>query len=293
MSATGLVAPDPVRPTRTVGDRLVALGSQLVPHAILLFACFLAIAPFVWSFFGSFKPFKELISSADLFPRTWTIANYSEILNRAHFLEAFRNSVIVSGAVTLASLFTSSTLGYIFAKYSFRGKELLFGAILATMMVPFVVLLVPLYLTMAQIGLVDKLGGVIIVGLWSSLGVFMMRQFIEGVPSELIDAARIDGASEWLVYRRIILPLVKAPLAALAILVFLNSWDSFLWPSAILHDASQQTVPLLLYGLRSLYWSRYDLWSAGSMLTVVPVMIVYVIGSKYFIRGFAMTGLKG
>ncbi len=276
-----------------LGRRALSVGGSLLPHAVLLFACFVAVAPFVWSLFGSFKPFKELISSADLIPRTWTVANYVEILTRAHFLDAFRNSVLVSSAVTMASLFTSSTLGYVFAKYRFRGKELLFGLILATMMVPFVVLLVPLYLTMAKIGLVDQLGGVIIVGLWSSLGIFMMRQFIEGIPSELIDAARIDGASEWLVYRRMILPLVKAPLAALAILVFLSSWDSFLWPSAILHNADQQTVPLLLYGLRSLYWSRYDLWSAGSMLTVIPVMIVYVIGSKYFIRGFAMTGLKG
>jgi multiple sugar transport system permease protein len=165
--------------------------------------------------------------------------------------------------------------------------------ILSTMMVPFVVLLVPLYLTMASIGLVDQLGGVIVLGLWSSLGVFMMRQFIEGIPSELVDAARIDGASEWQVYRRMIVPLIKAPLAALGVLVFLGSWDNFLWPSAILHSADKQTLPLLLYGLRSLYWSRYDLWSAGSMLTVVPVMIVYAFGSKYFIRGFAMTGLKG
>ena len=274
-------------------QRTLATARSLVPHVVLLFACFVAIAPFVWSFFGSFKPFKELISSPDLLPRTWTLANYIEIVTRAHFLEAFLNSVIVATAVTVASLFTSSTLGFVFAKYRFRGKELLFGLILATMMIPFVVLLVPLYLTMAQIGLIDQLGGVIVLGLWSSLGVFMMRQFIEGIPDELIHAARIDGASEWGVYRRMILPLVKAPLAALAVLVFLSSWDSFLWPSAILHSADKQTVPLLLYGLRSLYWSRYDLWSAGSMLTVIPVMIVYLFGSKYFIRGFAMTGIKG
>ena len=274
-------------------QRALDTARSLVPHVVLLFACFVAIAPFVWSFFGSFKPFKELISSPDLLPRTWTLANYIEIVTRAGFLQAFLNSVIVATAVTVASLFTSSTLGFVFAKYRFRGKELLFGLILATMMIPFVVLLVPLYLTMAQIGLIDQLGGVIVLGLWSSLGVFMMRQFIEGIPDELIHAARIDGASEWGVYRRMILPLVKAPLAALAVLVFLSSWDSFLWPSAILHSADQQTVPLLLYGLRSLYWSRYDLWSAGSMLTVIPVMIVYLFGSKYFIRGFAMTGIKG
>ncbi len=273
--------------------RAVRFGAAAIPHLVLFFACFLAVAPFIWSFFGSFKTFKELISSADLLPHTWTLANYVEIITRAHFLDAFANSLIVSGAVTIASLFTSSTLGYVFAKYRFRGKELLFGLVLSTMMIPFVVLLVPLYLTMAKIGLVDQLGGVVVVGLWTSLGVFMMRQFIEGIPSELIDAARIDGASEWQVYLRMIVPLIKAPMAALGVLVFLGSWDNFLWPSAILHSADKQTLPLLLYGLRSLYWSRYDLWSAGSMLTVIPVMIVYVFGSKYFIRGFAMTGLKG
>jgi multiple sugar transport system permease protein len=265
----------------------------LAPHLVLLLACFVAVAPFVWSFFGSFKPFKELVSSGDLLPHEWTLANYIEILTRANFIEAFRNSVIVSSAVTAASLFTSSALGFVFAKYHFRGKEVLFAIVLSTMMVPFVVLLVPLYLTMAKVGLVDQLGGVVVVGLWTSIGVFMMRQFMESIPNELIDAARIDGASEFQVYRRMIVPLAKAPLAALGVLVFLGSWDNFLWPSVILHNADNQTLPLLLYGLRSLYWSRYDLWSAGSMLTVVPVMIVYVFASKYFIRGFAMTGLKG
>ncbi len=164
---------------------------------------------------------------------------------------------------------------------------------ISTMFVPFVVLLVPLYITMGSLGLIDNLGGVVIVGLWTSLGVFMMRQFMSGIPSELIDAARIDGASEWQVFRKLILPLATAPLAALGILVFLGSWDNFLWPSVILTSPQNQTLPLLLSGLRNLYWSRYDLWSAGSMLTVIPVMIVYLFASKYFIRGVAMTGLKG
>lgn len=268
-------------------------ASAAVPHAVLLVACFLAVAPFVWSFLGSFKSFRELISSRDILPRQWTFANYEEIITRAHFPDALWNSVLVSTIVTVASLFTSSALGYIFAKYRFPGRDLLFGAIISTMFIPFVVTLVPLYITMANLGLVNHLGGITIVGLWTALGVFMMRQFMMSIPDELIDAAHIDGAGEWQVYFRIILPLAKAPLAALGILVFLGAWDSFLWPSIILTSTENQTLPLLLNGLKSLYWSRFDLWSAGSMLTVIPVMIVYLFASKYFIRGIAMSGLKG
>lgn len=273
--------------------RLRHRGTAAVPHVILFIACFLAVAPFVWSFFGSFKPFKELISSRDVLPHVWTTAHYEEIINRAHFFDAFKNSVLVSTVITVACLFTSSTLGYIFAKYRFRGKNLLFGLMVSTLFVPFVVLLVPLYITMGKLGLVNDIGGVILVGLWTSLGIFMMRQFMSSIPDELIDAARIDGASEWRVFLRVVLPLATAPLAALGILVFLGSWDNFLWPSVILTSPDKQTLPLLLSGLKNLYWSRYDLWSAGSMLTVIPVMIVYLFASKYFIRGVAMTGLKG
>ena len=273
--------------------RIRQRGTAAVPHVILFIACFLAVAPFVWSFFGSFKPFKELISSKYILPHVWTTAHYDEIINRAHFLDAFKNSVVVSTLMTAACLFTSSTLGYIFAKYRFRGKNLLFGLMVSTLFVPFVVLLVPLYITMGKLGLINNIGGVIILGLWTSLGIFMMRQFMSGIPDELIDAARIDGASEWRVFLRVVLPLATAPLAALGILVFLGSWDNFLWPSVILTSPENQTLPLLLSGLKNLYWSRYDLWSAGSMLTVIPVMIVYLFASKYFIRGVAMTGLKG
>jgi len=120
-----------------------------------------------------------------------------------------------------------------------------------------------------------------------------MRQFMEGIPFELLDAARIDGAPEWMIFVQIVLRLSGAPLAALGILTFLGSWDNFLWPSLILSSPDQKTIPLVLNGLRSLYWSRYDMWLAGSMLTIVPVMLIYLLASKQFIRGIAMTGIRG
>lgn len=266
---------------------------QGVLHVILIAIAVASLTPFVWSVFASFKPFRELISSRDLLPHTWTLNSYKEIFTRAHFLDAFRNSVISATLVTGATLFTSSACGYVFAKYRFWGKEKLFTLLLTTLMVPFAVVLIPLYITITQLGLSNRLSGIIVTGLWSTFGIFMMRQFMETIPSELIDAARIDGAGEWYIFLRIALPLATAPLAALAIFTFLGNWDSYLWPLVVLNSPENQTIPLVLAGLRSMYWTRYDMWTAGSMLTVVPVMLIYLFASKYFIRGIAMTGLKG
>lgn len=268
------------------------LVSQGLMHALLLVLAFLAVAPLVWAIFASLKPFKELVSSRDLLPHTWTLNSYREIFGRAHFLTAFMNTIIVALSVTVATLLTSSAVGYVFAKYHFWGKEKLFMLLLATLMVPFTVVLVPLYITVVRMGLNNHLGGVIVVGLWSTFGIFMMRQFMETIPSELLDSGRIDGASEWRIFAQIVLPLSTAPLAALGVFVFLGSWDNYLWPLIILNSPEKQTLPLVLAGLRSLYWTRYDMWSAGAMLTVLPVMIVYAFASKYFIQGIAMTGMK-
>ena len=251
-----------------------------------------AIFPFVWMVFASLKPFKELVESRDLLPHTWTLRNFEEILSRVNFIAAFRNSIISAVSVTVVSVFSSSIWGYIFSKYRFPGKEILFIIVLSTMMVPFTVVLVPLYVTIADFGLVDQLGGIIVPGFYTAFGIFMMRQFMESIPFELIDAARIDGASEWRIFFRIVLPMSLSPMSALAVFVFLGNWDSYLWPLIVLQSLDKQTLPLVLAGLRNLWWTRYEMWSAGSILSVVPIMIIYSFASRYFIRGIAMTGLK-
>jgi multiple sugar transport system permease protein len=248
--------------------------------------------PFIWMFFSSFKSYTELTSGKSLLPKVWTLANYQAIIHRVGFAQAFWNSTVVATVVTLAVLLTSSLAAYVFAKYRFWGKDQLFTVVLSTMMVPFAVVLVPLYVTIADMGLANKLGGITITGLFSTFGIFMMRQFMESIPGELIDAGRIDGASEWWIYARVILPLSGAPLSALAVFTFLGNWDSYLWPLVVLTSPKTQTLPLVLAGLRSLYWERYDLWTAGSMLTVAPVMLLYSLAQKQFIRGIALSGLK-
>jgi len=267
--------------------------SQGLMHVVLLAMVVLALAPFVWSIFASFKPFKELVSSQNLLPHTWTLNSYREIFTRAHFLDAAQNSIIAAVSVTAVTLLTSSAVGYVFAKYRFWGKDLLFIILLSTLMVPFSVILIPLYIRIADIGLSNSLGGIIVTGLWSTFGIFMMRQFMETIPFELLDAARIDGASEWRIFFQIVMPLATAPMAALGVFTFLANWDSYLWPLVVLNSPEKQTIPLILAGLRSLYLTRYDMWAAGSMLTVVPMMIIYAFASKWFIRGIAMTGIKG
>lgn len=275
--------------------RPLSLGrvGRIFPHIVLLILIFTSLMPFVWMFFGSFKSYVELTSSRALLPINWTFDNYIQITQRLGFLRGFFNTTLVAVIVTAATLFTSSAAGYVFAKYRFWGREQLFTVLLSTMMVPFAVVLVPLYVTIANLALSDKLLGIIITGLCSTFGIFLMRQFMESIPNDLIDAGRIDGAGEWWIFTRVVLPLAKSALSALAVFTFLGSWDSFLWPLVVLTSPENQTLPLVLAGLRSMYWSRYEMYAAGSMLTVLPVMIVYGVASKHFIRGIAMTGIKG
>ena len=284
-TATSRVQPIRYRPRRW-------LFSQLAAHVVLCCLAFTALAPFVWMIFASLKNYKELVTGTNLLPEVWTLNNYREIVGRINFPVAFANSMLVATTVTATTLFTSAALGYMFAKYRFWGKEQLFTILLSTMMVPFAVVIVPLYITITGLGLANSLGGIIVTGFWSAFGMFMLRQFMETIPTELIDAARIDGASEWRIFLQIIIPLSGAPLAALAVFAFLGNWDSYLWPLVVLNSPEKQTLPLVLAGLRNLWLSRYEMWSAGSMLTVVPVMLIYSFASKYFIQGIAMTGIK-
>jgi len=280
------------RSRRLVQQGIAGMVSQAAAHALLLVVAVSSVMPFFWMFFGSFKSYLELTTSSSLWPKVWTLANYQAIIFRVNFPRAFLNSVLVATPRTVSALVTSAAVGYVFAKYRFWGKDLLFTLLLSTMMVPFAVRLVPLYITVSDLHLVNTLGAVIVTALFSTFGTFLLRQFIEGIPDELFDAARIDGASEWWIYTRLILPLSGSPLAALAVFTFFWSWDDYLWPTIVLTSQGVKTLPLVLAGLRTMYWDRYDMWAAGSMLTVAPVMLLYSLAQRQFIRGIALTGMK-
>jgi ABC-type glycerol-3-phosphate transport system permease component len=265
---------------------------QVVLHVILICLALAAVLPLVWCVFASFKYFKELVSSTDLLPHVWTLHSYQGVFGLSNLWSGFRNTVIVTFSVTVATIFTSTLEGYVFSKFDFPGKNVLFVALLATMMIPFAVIMIPLYLTISGMGLNNQLAGVIVTGLFSTFGIFMMRQFMFNVPSELIDSGRIDGASEWRIFFQIVVPLSFSPMAALGIFTFLGVWNDFLWPSIVLTTQDRETLPLVVAGLQGYFWQQFDYLIAAAVVTVIPLMIAYLFGSKYMIQGIAMTGLK-
>jgi len=264
-------------------------------YAFLLAGCLVTLLPFVWMILGSFKTSQEIISIPPSFwPETPTLQNYRTILTdpKLPLLRFYFNSLFVSISVVTLVLFTSSLAGFIFAKYEFFGKNLIFGLILVTLMIPFQVLMIPSYLILVRLGLIDSLWGLVVPGATSAFGIFMMKQFIQGLPSELLDAARIDGAGEWGIYWRIILPQVGPALATLGILTFMGTWNSYLWPLIVITSPEKRTLPIVLTWFNSMHGTRYDLTMTASVLVVVPILIVYTIFQRWIVQGFTLSGLK-
>jgi multiple sugar transport system permease protein len=199
----------------------------------------------------------------------------------------------VTFPATASVVITSTAAGYVFAKYSFPAKESIFTAILSTMMVPFAVIVIPLFVTMSNLHLVDNLLGILLTSIVSAFGIFLMRQSVETIPDDYVDAARIDGASEAWIFAHVIVPLSKASMSTLGVFIFLGNWDNYLWPSILLRSESQRTLPVIIAGMRSLYQVRYQIWSAAGMLTVVPVMVLFTLAQKQFVAGLTLAGLKG
>lgn len=263
-------------------------------YLILLVALLLVITPFIWMVLGSFKTGAELRAV----PPTWwpenpTTDNFSSLFSRLSFGTYFVNSTVVAVAVTLGNLLFCSMVGYALAMLNFRGKKVVFILIMGTLMIPGVVTFVPLFVLVANLGLVDTLPGLILPFLVGPFGVFLMRQFILGLPKDLVEAARIDGAGEVKIFLRIIVPLLSPALATLGILTFLGSWNNFLWPLVVAQNNDTYTLPVAL----ALYstgqnQTEYGLLMAGATVVVVPVLVVFLFFQKYFIQGIATTGIK-
>ena len=256
----------------------------------------LMIAPFYWTLATSFKSRQEVRQ----FPPTWypedfTLENWEGLtdLDVGDFGVFFRNSLVVVTTITGITLLTSSLAGYVFAKFEFWGRDALFWIVISMLMVPFSVTLVPLYNMMVDWDWTNTYRALIVPIIFNPFGIFLMRQFMLDFPSELLDAARIDGASEFGIFFRIVLPLSGAPLAALAIFTFTIQWDNFLWPLVILEDPSKYTLPIGLSQFRGRTGIDVGAVSAAAMLAVLPVLILYFFAQKRFIEGITMTGMKG
>jgi multiple sugar transport system permease protein len=266
-----------------------------VPHLLLTLLAIATVLPFLWMVLNSFKLSEEIVRQPPTFlPERWTLRTYEELFgSEMQFGLALGNSLIVAVGATASVLFFASLAGFVFAKYRFAGKEILFVAILSTLMVPFSVVLVPLFVVVTKVGLYNSIPGLLATELVSTFGIFLMRQFLETIPDEMLDAARVDGASEWWIYSRVVVPLSGQALGALAIFTFMWNWDAYLWPLVMLTSPEKMTLPLALARLQHLYYTRYDIVLTGATVTIVPVVIVYLFFQRHFVRGIALTGMKG
>jgi multiple sugar transport system permease protein len=220
-------------------------------------------------------------------------SNYEDAWNAVPFGRFFLNSIFVTLSITLGQIITCSLGGFAFSRLDFPGREKIFFLYLATLMIPGPVLTVPIYLLLREYHLLNTYQGVILPGLFSAYGTFLLRQFFKTIPKDLEDAARIDGAGTFSIYLRIILPLSAPALAALSTFVFIGSWNDFFWPSIVLTDPNRLTLPVGLALFSDLYFLEYGRLMAGSMLSMAPAILVYLIFQRYITRGIVMTGLKG
>lgn len=268
----------------------------LVLYAVLTAIALLIIVPLLWMLSTSFKPKSEwFLPQIYWIPKTFTWDNYEKILDNSSLPIArwFLNSLLVSTLVTILTLAIDSVAAYAYARMEFAGKRLLFGLLLATLFLPGIMFLVPNFLTVTSLGLLNNYAGVIVPGLAGVFGVFFMRQFFESLPKELEEAAYIDGATRIQTFLLIALPLAKPALATLAIITFLASWNDFLWPLLVLKDRLLLTLPPGLRTLQGAYTSEYGQMMAGAVITSLPVLFLYILLQRYIVESVQTTGLKG
>ncbi|MDR1175103.1 MAG: carbohydrate ABC transporter permease [Treponema sp.] len=263
---------------------------------ILTGAFFLSmmLVPYFWMLFNTFKKTQELVRNPyRILPINWTMANYGTVFKRTPFFDWFRNSVVVTASVTCLVLFTSSLAGFVFAKYKFPGRTVLFWVILGSMMVPFQTIMIPHFLVINQLGLYNTLFALIVPAAVSGFGIFLCRQFCEGIPDSLWEAALIDGASDISIYCNVMLPLLRPCLAALAIFTFLGSWNEYLQALIMLENVKNMTLPIALsYFTSGAHSVDIGACLAASALIMLPVTIVFLLFQKQFIKGAAISGMK-
>lgn len=272
-----------------------AVLGKVIVYIILILLALIMVVPFLWMLSASIKSDREVFQMNPFvwIPENPKWSNYSDIWTKIPFAKFVQNTVYLTLVVTLLQLLTSSFAAYSFAKLNFRYKNTLFLAYIATIAMPWQVYMVPQFIMMRKMGLNDKLLAIICLQAFSAFGVFMMKQFYEGIPDDLCEAARIDGMSEYRIYASIMLPLSKPALSTLIIFTFVTTWNDYLGPLIYLKSQEKKTIQLGLKMFISQYSSDYGLIMAGSVLSLIPVMIVFLILQKYFVEGVASTGLKG
>lgn len=263
-------------------------------YAFLLISGLIMAFPFIYMLMSSLKNSAEVVQvPPQLFPENLQLGNYLEVISIVPLGTQLLNTVIVTGGVVLGWVITSVLAGYAFARLNFPGRDLLFFLYLGTLMVPFAVIIVPMFKIMVAFSWVNKLTALIVPWIFTAYGTFLLRQFFMGIPKDLEEAAMIDGAGRWGILFRVVMPLARPAMATLATFGFLYAWNSFLWPLIIISDPSRKVVSQGLIDLQALYAVRVDLIMAGSVLAVLPTLVIFLLAQRYFIEGVATTGLAG
>lgn len=267
---------------------------KIVVYTLLMVLALTIIYPFLWLVCTSFKTEAQIVTWPPvLFPTEPTWSGYQSIWTRIPFLKYYMNSVIFAGGTTACALFLDSMAGYAFARLHFKGKNICFWMVLCTMMIPFQVIMIPLYMEEFKLGLIDSYAGLILPRAADAFGIFMMRQFFVSLPKDLEEAGRIDGCHEFKIYARIMLPLCKPAFATLGIFIFMGNWNELLYPMILTTSEGMKTLQAGIAQFMGKFTVEYGVLLAGACLVILPIMIAYLLAQKYFIQGIAMSGMKG
>ncbi|WLD92804.1 carbohydrate ABC transporter permease [Alkalihalobacillus sp. AL-G] len=274
--------------TNTVNKKI----EKSIVIAFLILGGIAVSIPFIWMITSSFKPASEALQMPPtLFPENPTFQNYLDLFEKMNFGVYLRNTIIIV-LLSFIGLLLNAMAGYGFAKFHFKGKEPVFYLVLATMMIPAQVTMIPVYLILNEMGLTNTMAGIVLPTLAVAFSIFLFRQFMTTIPTDLIEAARLDGAGEFYIFFRLIIPIAKPIFAVQGILTFIGAWNSFLWPLIIANDESLYTLSVGLSLLQGQYASNFGMQMAGAAFMVVPIIIMFSFFQKYIVEGFTMSGIK-
>ena len=263
-------------------------------YAAAILLALIALVPFAWMISTSFKSRGALMSiPIEWIPEEPTLDAYFTVFERFPFLRAIGNSLIIAVCYTLLTLVSASMAAFAFTKIQFKGSGFLLGLYLATMMIPTQVTMIPLFVVMNQIGLINHYSSVILPAIFRPFAVFLLVQQMRTIPPDYMDAARIDGAGVWRIWRQVTLPLCAPALATLAVTNFMDSWNDYLWPLLMLTDKAKMTLPIALSTLNGQYDTEYNVMMAGSLISMIPIILIYIFAQKYFKHGLMAGGVKG
>ena len=274
-------------------DTLSRRAQRTLAYGFLFFILISMATPFVWMLSNTFKEQSEIFQlRPTLIPEEPHLRNYVSLFVDFDFARHFLNSAFIAVIHTASHLFLASLAGFAFAKYTFPLKNFLFMILLGSMMVPLYTIFIPLFVLVIRLGLVNSYAGVILPGVAGAFGIFFMKQSMEAVPGELLDSARIDGASEFRIYLQIALPLVRPALAVLAVLAFMGSWNDFVWPLVVLRSQELQTLPVIMAGMVGMYRMEYGVVMAASLLSTLPIFLLFMALQKQFVQGLTVGAVK-